>query len=195
MEGFRCGLEIHQQIGDKKLYCDCKADVRKGSPDFTFTRELRGVVGELGTVDVAAAFEEKQKKVHVYEGYYDTNCLVEMDEEPPHMINEECVKTTLQIAKLFHAKPIKRLQVMRKTIIDGSAVGGFQRTALIARNGYLETSKGKVRIPHIFLEEDSGTPSKKKDKEITWNISRLGIAGPGARVTSEVKFSGNPSTQ
>ena len=50
--------------------------------------------------------------------------------------------------------------VMRKIVIDGSNVSGFQRTALIAMNGYVDTSKGKVHIPSICLEEESAKKIK-----------------------------------
>ena len=47
------------------------------------------------------------------------------------------------------------IQVMRKTVVDGSNTTGFQRTALVAMNGYVETPKGKVGIESICLEEEA----------------------------------------
>jgi len=41
----------------------------------------------LGEVDPAAFFEFKKGRTIVYEGYEDTTCLVEADEEPPHDMN------------------------------------------------------------------------------------------------------------
>jgi len=71
---------------------------------------------------------------------------------------------------------------MRKTVINGSNVSGFQRTVLIARKGYLETSFGKVGIDSVYLEEDSARPasaSEEDDPELenskTYKLDRLGI--------------------
>jgi Glu-tRNA(Gln) amidotransferase subunit E-like FAD-binding protein len=44
--GFMCGLEIHQQLSGKKLFCNCQCRIRKDSPDFTITRRLRASAGE-----------------------------------------------------------------------------------------------------------------------------------------------------
>ena len=93
--GFLCGIEAHQQFDGKKLFCKCSAVIRDDKPDYTFQRELRAVVGETGKIDTAAAYEQKRKKYHVYEAYNDTNCLIEMDEEPPHQINKQCLETAL----------------------------------------------------------------------------------------------------
>jgi Glu-tRNA(Gln) amidotransferase subunit E-like FAD-binding protein len=71
---------------------------------------------------------------------------------------------------------------MRKTVIDGSNTSGFQRTVLIARNGYVETKFGKVRISGIFLEEDAARPAsgeEQSDPELEnskiYKLDRLGI--------------------
>jgi len=45
---------------------------------------------------------------------------------------------------------------MRKTVINGSNTSGFQRTVMVARDGFIETSKGKVGINFVLLEEDAG---------------------------------------
>jgi len=173
--GFKSGMEIHQQLDGKKLFCNCDAVIRDDKPDYTFKRELRAVVGETGKVDDAAAYEQKRKKYHVYEAYHDTNCLIEMDEEPPKQINKDCLDTALKIALLLNAKIVDEVQVMRKTVIDGSNVSGFQRTALIATNGYIDTSKGRVTIPLVLLEEEAAKRIKDFDDYTLWNISRLGI--------------------
>jgi Glu-tRNA(Gln) amidotransferase subunit E-like FAD-binding protein len=64
---------------------------------------------------------------------------------------------------------------MRKTVINGSNTSGFQRTVLIARGGYVETSLGKVGIDTICLEEDSAREVKKEGDKVYWNLDRLGI--------------------
>lgn len=176
--GLKCGLEIHQQLETKKLFCNCPSILRKDEPDFTIKRKLHAVAGESGEVDAAAAYQHSLDKEFVYEGYTDTTCLVELDEEPPHKMNLEALKTVLQIATLLNAKVIPITQIMRKTVVDGSNTSGFQRTVMIARDGFVETSSGKVGIASICLEEDSARTVGDKNLEgkvIVYRLDRLGI--------------------
>jgi Glu-tRNA(Gln) amidotransferase subunit E-like FAD-binding protein len=64
---------------------------------------------------------------------------------------------------------------MRKTVVDGSNVSGFQRTALIGTDGYVDTSKGRVSIPIILLEEEAAKKIKTEKHCITWRLDRLGV--------------------
>jgi len=71
---------------------------------------------------------------------------------------------------------VDEIQVMRKTVVDGSNVGGFQRTALIGMNGYIETSKGKVPIPLLCIEEEAAKKIRNDDKDaLTYRLDRLGV--------------------
>ncbi len=173
--GLRIGLECHQQMTGKKLFCGCPAMIKNDPPDFMFTRQLRASASELGKTDAAAAFEEQKKKYFVYESYHEVNCLVDMDEEPPSDMNKEALQIALQVALLLHAKPVNVVCVMRKVVVDGSNVSGFQRTALIALDGYIETSLGKVSIPTIAVEEESAKKVETTKDYVKYNISRLGI--------------------
>jgi len=172
--GLKCGLEIHQQLDTKKLFCNCPSILRQGEPDFIVKRKLHLVAGESGEVDVAAKYQASLDKEFIYQGY-DTTCLVELDEEPPHEINKEALKIVLQVAILLHAKIFPLTQIMRKTVIDGSNTSGFQRTVLIARDGYVQTEKGKIEIDSICLEEDAARPVRKKDDKVIYRLDRLGI--------------------
>jgi len=174
----KAGLEIHQQLDTRKLFCSCPSLLRSDLPKFSVERKLNPVVGETGEVDVAAAFEKSKNKSFIYE-VYDTNCLVELDEEPPHSINQEALKTALQIALLLNCKIFPVTQVMRKTVIDGSNTSGFQRTIMIGYDGFIETSIGKVGIESVMLEEDAARPSNTDDYSIEkskiYKLDRLGI--------------------
>lgn len=173
--GLKCGIEIHQQLDTKKLFCQCPSKIREDKPDVVTKRKMRAVAGELGAVDPAALHEFLKNRQLIYEAYSDSNCLVELDEEPPHEINEEALDIVLQVALLLHAKPFSELQVMRKTVIDGSNTSGFQRTLLVAIDGYLESSKGRVKIPTICLEEDAARKVREDKGEVTYRLDRLGI--------------------
>ncbi len=173
--GLKCGIEIHQQLEGKKLFCSCPTLIREESGDFTVSRKLRASAGESGKVDVAAKQEQLRNKQFIYEGYNDSTCLVELDEEPPHEINQEALHTCLQFSKAVGADVSPVVQVMRKTVVDGSNTSGFQRTALIGRNGHIKTSEGKVRIANISIEEDSCKIVSESESEKRYRLDRLGI--------------------
>jgi len=174
--GFRCGIEAHQQLEGKKLFCNCPAlNLRNTNPNIIFGRKLRAVIGETGEVDKAAAYEMAKGKKFIYEGDSKDCCLVEMDEEPPHPINPEAVQVALEIALLLNAKVVDEIQIMRKTVIDGSNTTGFQRTALIAYDGVLTTSKGLVKIPTICLEEEACQKLEDSKDYVKYRLDRLGI--------------------
>jgi len=169
---FKSGLEIHQQLDSHKLFCNCPSILRSDEPNFEIKRKLHLIAGESGEIDKAAKYQHSLDKEFTYQGY-DTTCLVELDEEPPHEINQEALEIALQISLLLNCKIIPLTQIMRKTVIDGSNTSGFQRTVMIARNGFIETSKGKVGITAILLEEDAARKvSKEKD---TYKLDRLGF--------------------
>ncbi len=173
--GLKCGLEIHQQLNTKKLFCDCPSVLRSEDPDFSIRRKLHAVAGESGEVDIAAKYQSSLNKNFVYQGYEDTTCLVELDESPPREINKDALKIALQVSLLLNCKIIPITQIMRKMVIDGSNTSGFQRTVLIAADGYVDTASGRIGIQSICLEEDSARIISEKDSEVTYRLDRLGI--------------------
>ncbi|MCF7866564.1 Glu-tRNA(Gln) amidotransferase subunit GatE [Candidatus Woesearchaeota archaeon] len=173
--GFKAGLEIHQQLEGKKLFCNCPTEIRKDKADFTITRRLRASAGESGKVDKAAAYELEKSKEFEYYGYHDSTCLIEIDEEPPLPVNKEALKVTLQMCQLLNMKVVDKIQFMRKTVIDGSNVSGFQRTALIGYDGYIDINGKKIGVESICLEEEAAQVVKRTKEKDTYNLSRLGI--------------------
>ncbi|VVB79932.1 Glutamyl-tRNA(Gln) amidotransferase subunit E [uncultured archaeon] len=172
--GFKSGLEIHQQLDTHKLFCNCPSVLRSDNPDFTIKRKLNVSAGESGKVDTAAAYQASLNKTFVYQGY-DSTCLVELDEEPPHQINPDALRIALQISELLHCKVFHTTQIMRKTVVNGSNTSGFQRTVLIAHDGWVETSSGKVGIQTICLEEDAAREVGKEGNTVIYRLDRLGI--------------------
>ncbi len=174
--GLKAGLEIHQQLEvGEKLFCRCPAYLRSDKSDIIIKRKLHAVTGETGEVDTAVEYEASLDKDFIYEGYSDTNCLLEYDESPPYLINEKALDEVLKIALLLNCEIYPVTQIMRKTVIDGSNTSGFQRTVLIAHDGFIEMSFGKVGIATIMLEEDSARIIEKNDKEAVYRLDRLGI--------------------
>ena len=82
--GFKCGLEIHQQLEGKKLFCNCPTINSDNDPNVKFERRLRAVAGETGEIDIAAKHEMQEKKESsIYEADSSDTCLIEYDEQPP----------------------------------------------------------------------------------------------------------------
>ncbi|MFH1247353.1 MAG: Glu-tRNA(Gln) amidotransferase subunit GatE, partial [Candidatus Micrarchaeota archaeon] len=174
----KCGLEIHQRLDTKKLFCECYCDANKeiSEKHTLIYRKLRAASGELGKVDAAASFEANAGKLYEYNVGEKTSCLVETDDEPPCQVNQEALKATLEIAKALNSKVINEIHVMRKTIVDGSTVSGFQRTALVAINGKIIVESQPISIQTIGLEEESASIIERgESKRTAYGLDRLGI--------------------
>ncbi|MHC1604609.1 MAG: Glu-tRNA(Gln) amidotransferase subunit GatE [Candidatus Methanofastidiosia archaeon] len=171
--GLKVGLEIHAQLDTKKLFCDCPTTLMD-TQDYEFKRRLRPTMSELGEIDPAARDEFKKGKTNLYKTNLDSSCLVYADEEPPHEPNAEAIKSLLQIALMLNADIVDEVHFMRKIVIDGSNVSGFQRTAMIGLNGSAFSEYGDVKIPTICLEEDAARLLEDISKTRIWNMDRLG---------------------
>ncbi len=173
--GFKAGLEIHQQLDTPKLFSGAPSYLRSDEPHYVIKRKLHAVAGEGGEVDAAVAHEAAYDREFYYEGYRDTISLVELDESPPKTINEEAFDIALQVALLLNCEIYPITQVMRKTVIDGSNTSGFQRTVLVAHDGFIETSFGNVPIDTVCLEEDSARIVNREKGKSLYRLDRLGI--------------------
>ena len=173
--GLLVGLEIHQELDTHKLFCSCPSALRDDAPDLIVKRKLRTSAGETGEIDIAALHEHKLAKDFIYETYSGSTCLVEIDEEPPHGMNTEALDVVLQFSKMVDAKINDEIEVMRKTVVDGSNTSGFQRTSLVARKGFIEVNKKRIGIPTICIEEDAARIIKKEHGISTFRLDRLGI--------------------
>jgi glutamyl-tRNA(Gln) amidotransferase subunit E len=173
--GLRVGFEIHQELDTHKLFCDCPSILREEEAPLKVKRRLRPTQSELGEVDRAAVMEAIKGKGFRYQVYPENICLVELDEEPPHPVNQEALDIALEIALLLGANPVDEVHVMRKTVIDGSNTSGFQRTMLVATGGKLETKKGAITIQTICLEEDAARKVGEDSEFIDYRLDRLGI--------------------
>lgn len=174
--GFKCGIEIHQQLAtETKLFCNCPVEMEDEEKDFQIRRQLKSVAGESGERDEAAEVESESSNTFIYNYYQRNNCLVELDEEPPHEINNEALDTAMTFARMVDANIPAEIQIMRKIVVDGSNTSGFQRTAMIGLDGELETETGTVAIDDIELEEESAGIHSRNANESVYDLNRLGI--------------------
>ena len=172
----KVGIEIHQQLDtSKKLFCGCPTVLREEDPHFSILRRLKPTYSELGDLDRAALFESERKKAFCYQGYNDTVCLVELDEEPPHDLNRDAVSVSLTVAALLNMTPVDEIHVMRKIVIDGSNTTGFQRTAKIAFDGWLMDGAEKITVQSLCIEEDAARKVSETAEMTTYRLDRLGI--------------------
>ncbi len=174
--GLKVGIEIHQQLNTKhKLFCKCPTVLRDvDDSNFEFFRYLRLKRSEIGEEDRAAKEEVLRSKKFVYKSY-DTTCLVEADEEPPRELNMEALQIAITIAKMLNMEFVDEVHVMRKIVIDGSNTTGFQRTALIAFDGYIEVDGRKIGIATLCLEEEACKKVEDKGDVVIYSLDRLGI--------------------
>jgi glutamyl-tRNA(Gln) amidotransferase subunit E len=174
--GLVAGLEIHQQLDtEEKLFCACPTALRDPEDAVrSFTRYLHPAKSELGEIDEAALEESMVDREFTYLGY-DTTCLVEEDDEPPRRLDSEALSVSLEIAQLLDMDPVDQVQVMRKIVIDGSNTSGFQRSALIAREGEITTEDGPVGIEDLMLEEESAQRVAETADGVEYSLDRLGI--------------------
>lgn len=181
----KVGLEVHVQLDTKnKLFCACSTSMKEKNPITIVKRKLHPVASELGEIDRAAQFEYLRNRTFLYQVFQNETCSVELDEEPPHLINQEALQIALQIALMLNCKIPDEIHIMRKTVIDGSNTSGFQRTMIVGQNGFTKYKGKKIGIKLVSLEEDAAAIVKEEDENVTYRLSRLGI--PLVEIATEI---------
>ncbi|MCK4718417.1 MAG: Glu-tRNA(Gln) amidotransferase GatDE subunit E, partial [Thermoplasmata archaeon] len=174
--GFKCGLEIHQQmLTPKKLFCRCPVQNRNDEPDITILRHMRPTLSEMGTYDGTALMEYKTKKQILYQLYEDTVCTYEMDDTPPFPINQDALDIALELTMMLGCNTVDELHVSRKQYLDGSIPTGFQRTAIVGIEGEIPLKNKTVRIIQLSIEEDSCREVSDVRHTRVYTTDRLGI--------------------
>lgn len=130
--------------------------------------------------------QTKIRRKYIYKAY-DTTCLIENDEEPPRELNKSWA-ISLGIAKLFNMKPVDQMHVMRKIVVDGSNTSGFQRTAFLASDGFIETSQGRCGIDSLCVEEEAAQKVEEIGDSIIYSLDRLGIPLVEIATAPDIKF-------
>jgi glutamyl-tRNA(Gln) amidotransferase subunit E len=180
--GFQAGLEVHHQIrSDRKLFCRCPPILEEEPTnlDYSFYRYFRPVLGEMGDFDPGMLVEfEKAYKV-IYYACERNTCTYEMDETPPFYPDIEAIKKGFTLAFYFDCSAFaEEIVVNRKQYLDGSITTGFQRTFIIARDGWVPVKSKKVRITNLHIEEDAARRVNWVDtasRIVYFNLDRLGV--------------------
>lgn len=171
----KVGIEIHQQLATPtKLFCPCPPMKSEELP-LSFERRLRPSQSELGRIDPAAIFEFNKGKVNRYVWNPESACMVDADEEPPHPMSADALKTGLIISLMLGARVVDEVHVMRKIVIDGSNTSGFQRTAVVGLGGSLSYDGHSVGVQSITVEEDSSRVIGEDTACRVYALDRLGV--------------------
>ena len=176
--GFRCGLEIHQQLKTKrKLFCRCPAGQYQAEDDYDaqLVRHMRPTLSELGEYDGTALMEFKTKKNIVYRIKGETACTYDIDDTPPFALNREALGIALKIALLLDTSIVGELHIARKQYLDGSIPTGFQRTGIIGIEGEILVGSKRVGIRQLSIEEDSCREVSDRGHERIYTTDRLGM--------------------
>lgn len=175
--GFKCGLEIHQQLRtDRKLFCRCPPVYRNDPAHYTIVRHMRPTLSEMGTYDGTALMEFKTRKNVTYEFFRDTTCSYEIDDTPPFEMDEKALEISMVIAKAMNCQLVDEVHVSRKQYLDGSIPTGFQRTAIISLGGHVRWNDQRIiDIRQISLEEDACRERKDEGHEVVFRTDRLSI--------------------
>ncbi|MBI4894443.1 MAG: Glu-tRNA(Gln) amidotransferase subunit GatE [Candidatus Aenigmarchaeota archaeon] len=174
--GLKAGIEVHNQLNTReKLFCGCSTQMRGEVPVGTVVRKQHPVASELGEYDVAAQYEVMRDRVFVYEAFRGETCQVEMDEEPPHMLNQEALETGIAVSLMLNCKIPDEVHVMRKAVIDGSNTTSFQRTMVVGMGGHMEYNGRRIPIDQVSLEEDASSIVGEEGGIVRYRLSRLGV--------------------
>lgn len=176
--GFKCGLEIHQQLLTRgKLFCRCPAGLyqQEGEFDAELVRHMRPTLSELGEYDGTALMEFKTRKNIIYRIKDETACTYDIDDTPPFPIDREALHHAVKIALMLQTNIVGELHITRKQYLDGSIPTGFQRTAIVGIEGEIPLRSKKVRIIQLSIEEDSCREWSDVGHWRVYSTDRLGM--------------------
>lgn len=176
--GFKCGLEIHQQLLTAgKLFCRCPAGIYHDPDDFDaeVVRHMRPTLSEMGEYDGTALMEKKTRKNITYRLNNKTACTYEIDDTPPFKIDREALNIAIEIALLLKTNVVGELHITRKQYLDGSIPTGFQRTAIVGIEGEIPISSKTVRIIQLSIEEDACREVSDFRHDRVYTTDRLGM--------------------
>lgn len=185
--GFRCGVEIHQQLfTNKKLFCRCPAGIYSKEHHAEVLRHMRPTLSEMGVYDGCALMEFRTKKEILYLLNRESVCTYEMDDTPPFPINQDALDKAIELALLCGCSIVDEMHIARKQYLDGSIPTGFQRTAIVGINGSIPFEGKRIGVTHFSIEEDACREAYDRGHLIAFRTDRLGM--PLIEVVTEACF-------
>ncbi|MFW9924581.1 MAG: Glu-tRNA(Gln) amidotransferase subunit GatE [Candidatus Thorarchaeota archaeon] len=192
--GFKAGIEVHHQIDTKrKLFCNCVPKLSYGEPDYRFERYFRPVLGEMGDFDEGMLIEYEKGYRVIYHAHEDSVCVYEQDEQPPFWPDQEAIYKGYELAQWLNCSAlVDEVVVSRKQYLDGSITTGFQRTMIVARDGWVPVNGKKITITNLTVEEDAARKflTENNGRTVYYNLDRLGI--PLVEVITDHEDCDNP---
>ncbi|MHA1612458.1 MAG: hypothetical protein ACTSVZ_06345 [Promethearchaeota archaeon] len=179
--GFHVGLEIHHQIrSQRKLFCHCPPEMvpNNNPPDYRFERYFRPVLGEMGDFDPGMLIEYEKGYRVIYNAYERCDCIYEQDEMPPMHPDLEALMRGYELGHWLNCSAmIDEIIFARKQYLDGSITTGFQRTTIVARDGWVKIDGERVSVTNITVEEDSARKIRTENhgRTVYYNLDRLGV--------------------
>jgi len=176
--GFKCGLEIHQQLDTRqKLFCRCPAGLYADGDDYDseLIRHMRPTLSEMGEYDGTALMERKTKKRIIYRIKNESACTYDIDDTPPFPLNRQALDIAIEVALLLKTNIVGELHITRKQYLDGSIPTGFQRTGIIGIEGEIPLEKKKIGIIQLSLEEDACREVFDRGHDRMYTTDRLGM--------------------
>jgi glutamyl-tRNA(Gln) amidotransferase subunit E len=176
--GFKCGLEVHQQLKTaKKLFCHCPAGRYHDHAEFDaeIVRHMRPTLSELGEYDGTALMEFKTRKKVIYRIKNETTCTYEIDDTPPFLLNPQAVEIAMEVALLLKTNIVGEFHITRKQYLDGSIPTGFQRTGILGIEGEIPLKNKKIRIIQLSIEEDACREISDIGHVRIYSTDRLGM--------------------
>ncbi|MBU4484500.1 Glu-tRNA(Gln) amidotransferase subunit GatE [bacterium] len=185
--GFKCGVEIHQQLlTKKKLFCRCSAGLYSNEYHAEVLRHMRPTLSEMGKYDGCALMEYKTRKEIIYRLNKESVCTYEMDDTPPFLINQDALDIALEIALFLNCSIVDEVHIARKQYLDGSIPTGFQRSGVVGIGGSIKYKGRKIDIRQVSVEEDSCREVSDEGHTITFKTDRLGM--PLIEVVTEAQM-------
>ena len=174
--GFKCGLEVHQQLQTKtKLFCRCPAGRYSDEYDAEILRHMRPTLSELGEYDGTALMEKKTRKNIYYRIHHETVCTYEFDDTPPFFIDDEALDITIELCLLLRLSIVSELHIARKQYLDGSIPTGFQRTGIVGVTGWIPFRDHRIGIRQLSIEEDACREVSDVGHDRVFLTDRLGM--------------------
>ncbi|HPQ81533.1 MAG TPA: Glu-tRNA(Gln) amidotransferase subunit GatE [bacterium] len=174
--GFKCGVEIHQQLlTERKLFCRCPAARYSTEHHAEVLRHMRPTLSEMGVYDGCALMEFKTKKEILYLLNKESVCTYEMDDTPPFPINQQALDIAIELALMVGCSIVDEMHLARKQYLDGSIPTGFQRTGIVGINGGIPFEGKRIGISHFSIEEDACREVTDEGHLIRFRTDRLGM--------------------